>query len=445
MQSARLINKLHGAGIPSSMSFKSDNYLNYPDVKGVDVIFKNPTGTSSYSLSNSSSSNIEFFIDNYHAVDPKSVALYFKCTVTGTTASAGTVHLCNYAHSVIQGITANFEGASGAAIEDNQNYNVFCSMMFQFFGTNYIEKVMGAIGGYSTTITERNWDGKSFTIPLELGFLQSMRTMLPMFILPRIQLVFRLTNLAQAVVSSGGLASSDATVTVTNPQLVYKRINLSDEYMNAYAKKVEKGSIEYKIAYEAWSYMGITHPGSITGSVEYPIANTHGLRRIMFSQVLAANENVTTADGINTFSRNLLGNYRFKIGGEYYPSTPINTGYTSADTGENNDASLSYYLNLLSMGVLDRNEYGLPKTSGMISAPPATDPDSDTDIAYAWNLMYDPHGTSFLNTSGRYDMNLCLYYSASSAAAKIHVFYSTLRAIRWTGPNSVEVVSDQYA
>lgn len=443
MQS-RLINKLHGSGIPPTMSYKDDSYTNYADVKSVDVIFKNPQGATSYSLSDSSSPKMEFFIDNYHIVDPKSVALYFKVTVTGT-STGGNAALCNFAHSVIQGATATFEGTAGQAIEDNQNYNVFCSMMYQFFGKDYIEQIMGAIGGYDATTTNRIWNGKSFTIPVELGFFQSLRKQLPMFMLPRIRLEFSFSKIAQAVVTSDATASSNATVTIDYPQLVYRQTAVSDEYQKAMRDRVSQGSNTHKFAYEAWSYTGISHTGSITGEVQYPITSANGLRKIMFAQVLAANDNVTTKDGINTFSRNLLSSYRFKLNGSYFPSQAITTGSTSADTGLNNNASLSYYLNMLSMGALDRDHNGLPKTSTFLSSPASQDPDTDTDIVFSWNLLFDDRGTTATNAYGSSSLDLVLTYGALSSASKIHVFFSTLRGVRWTGPNSVEVISDQYA
>lgn len=447
---------MRGSGIiPSKLLLDHAQADITPDVISVDYVRKDATTTGEFTTASGGTRNFEIILDAEDVVDPSSIVLYFTGTVGGTGNSGAATACCtNFAHSFFRRITLRFSGSGSGVIEEIEFYNIFCSMLYQFEDPNYLRIVMGAIGGFypafdtvgaaiSNAEENRQWSGKAFAIPLELGFFTSLKSYLPMFVLPPIQISVQMEAVESIVMSSDLTNAIDTSIVakIANPKLYYKKIVVSEAYKDAVRQKLTEranAGNPYVLQYRAWT--ATTQSILLaSGTNTYNLAaSTRALQRAIFGMVLDANAADLTVDGINTFSRNVLSSYRWVHGSRKVPNDPVVIGSTTSDTGENGDMSLALYHNFVTSGVFDRDMYGRHFRASNQTAFTSIDPDSLTTAVFQYDFSHSPSSVSFLyGTMATNALSLELTFASTPSAAKLYIFMEEIRGVVLSAPGRV--------
>ena len=367
------------------LKYDTDDYVCYPDVVRKRWMWHQPVGGSVFSggdfptASTSAgvtgvSQKIQFNIPNNTVTDPTSYRLNFKCFVGDNTGigAAGTTALCNYVHSVIQQLTVRFTGSASTVIEQVTNYNVFCSMLYQFYSTNYVLKFHSAIEGYNTTNANRTWNGRSFAIPLNVGFFITLRKYIPNFALPYLQIEFLMETCARATCQKTvGTATGVLPYYYLNScQLMCVEVEVTSTFIDSVREKISMGQTaeqEIRLDFASWTGMSYQVAAGTTGDYRFLITgNFTGIRKVMFGSIInnltpSTGGNGTASnlgcDNINAFNLNGLQSYRIQIGGKYYPDQPVYVNYagTSSTSSLTTDVSQSIFFNMYAMGVQNNN------------------------------------------------------------------------------------------
>lgn len=242
------------------LEYDSAEKVVYPDLVRLRWMWHQPTGSNAWagqgSTTAGASPRLQFLIPANCITDPHSYRVYFQCTVSGSfTFNTTTVGppldstvpipcagLANYAHSVFNQLQVRFTGGSATEPEQVLNYNVFCSMLYQFFGRNYVQSIHANLEGWSPiTLTggqtaiaagahtypaqpvtagyysfgqRRVWQGRSFMLPLNLGMFMSVRKMIPNFVLPSMLIEFIMETVQRATSSVMEIAGSPSGATL---------------------------------------------------------------------------------------------------------------------------------------------------------------------------------------------------------------------------------------
>ena len=398
-------NRLHAEY--DQLSYSEDDYVVYPDIICRNWMWHQPIGGSgSYSGPDfpsatgiSTAQKVQFNIANNNFTDPASYRLYCVCTtgVYGQTPSTNTgVNgqwcLSNYAHSMINQLTVRFTGTSSTVVEQVTNYNIFSSMWYQFYTTNYVQKIQASLEGFNTTGASRKWNGRSFMLPLNVGFFLTTRKYLPNIVLPIIQIEFLMERNAVAMyayapaTATAGSTASNGTgyYYITVPMLVTKEITVNPEKIDNLRREIAERQQEgnpIRLDFTSWTGLTFNVAASVGGLSRTLITgNFVGIRKVMFAmlnttpsitntsgtETVGVSDTAPNIDQINSFtlggwtsptntSNVPLGNtglqsYRIQIGGRYFPDQEIYVNGTNASTQVASDSSLAYFMNIDSVG-----------------------------------------------------------------------------------------------
>lgn len=454
------------------LDYTSGEKIVYPDVINTEWLWYQPLGPGTYSGSDSTTSNatnkVVFEINNSMLTDPHSWRIWFQCFVTSSSSSAA---LCNYAHSIFQQVTIAFTGSSSGLVEQVSYYNVFCSMLYKFYSANHARYIQQNLEGFTpltayipimtvassaTPITQlvgpypditsvfaaankRIWNGRSFALPLNVGFLMTARKLVPHLILPNIRIEILMETVARATMATAsGTPKSSPNYYINAVQLVMNKYNVQFSYIDALRAKVIEDQDKddpIRLDYDSW----IAFPSTIaanSGTVRLVVSkDLSGLRKLMFAQVpqIAGTSSTTnlfnTSDAINTFVTNTLLSYRWIINNKYYPDIPIPVTGTSDDgslTGEKADSSLAYFFNTYAVGVSDNPSADInqqwAQSGQTVSAC--------QDIVLMTATEFDDASlSSMYNMVRTGQVDLVLNFGTSVVAADIYIFANCQRNV----------------
>lgn len=465
----------------AQLRYDVDDYVYYPDVVRRRWMWHQPVGGSNFSGGDyvtggvgavgGVSQKCQFNIPNNTVTDPTSYRFNFKCYVgdAGGAGAAGTAALANYAHSVIQQLTVRFTGSASTIIEQVPAYNIFCSMLYQFYSTNYVAKFHNMLEGYSLTNSQRAWNGRSFMLPLNVGFFMNLRKYIPNFCLPYLQIEFLMANVSQVIVQKTVATAPGATpyYYIGNAQLITSEVEVTTEFIDSVREKISMGQTaqeEVRLDFTSWTYMSFQVAANVTGVNRYLLTgNFVGIRKVMFGQILngintAATTNssqVLGGDQINSFSLAGLGGYRLQIGGRYFPDQEVyvNNGGTSSTTALTTDVSQAAFFNMYAIGAQNNNW-----SDYIQDWSPADTYSSGADLSTDWVFListeFDDSGlpilTDMINTG---PLALVLNYSTgagtpgapttttnTNTGVTVHVFVNVHRAIHIYDGNRATIV-----
>lgn len=454
------------------LKYWEDDYVIYPDIVNRTWSYQNVIGGSTFgSVPSNSTSGItgvvqrmQFNIPSGPCADPSSFRVLFQVYVGDNTGagSAGTTSLCNFASSVFNQLNVRFQGSSSGVVEQNIYYNYFCSMLYQFYSTNYLTKIAGTLEGYNATNANRAWNGRQMAVPINAGFFQNLRKYIPLFALPLLQIEFLMENNLNATCQKTiGTATGVAPYYyVTNPRLIYSTINVTSGFMDEVRQKISTAQTEempMRLDYTAWMPLSFNVPSGTTGAFTAILSgNLIGLRKFMFGLVTPSiggsggtGANGTTANGgcdvLNTFANSGLQNYRLRFNGRYYPDLPveINQGGSGTTTALSVQGAMGYYFNLYATG--QHNAYWTDVNSAWLSSDTFTSGiDQSPNYIYMISSEFDDAGLpELINATNAGPLNLELnFISATANQTTVIAFANNHRSIHLFEGNRVTIVEN---
>ena len=455
------------------LKYDVDDYVIYPDVVRRRWMWHQPVGGAVFSGTDFPSGSttagvagvsqkVQFNIPNNTVTDPTSYRFNFKCYVGDNTGvgSAGTTALCNYAHSVINQLTVRFTGSASTIIEQVPSYNIFCSMLYQFYSSNYVVKFHSALEGYNLTNANRAWNGRSFMLPLNVGFFLTLRKYIPNFCLPYLQIEFLMETVGRAccqkTVGTNVSAANLPYYYINSCQLIVSEVEVTSTFVDDMRMKVSQGQTadtEIRLDFTSWTFMSFQVPAGTTGqSRNLLTGNFVGIRKVMFGQIV--NGIVVTGtsgsalnlgnDGINSFNLNNLQSYRLQIGGRYYPDQEVylNYGQTASSTALTTDVSQGVFFNMYAIGCQNNN------WSDFIQSWNSSDTftsgvEQSTDFVMIISTEFDDSGLPVLTdmvNSGPLALVLNYGLAVPTNGVTVYVYVNTHRAIHIYDGNRATII-----
>ena len=458
--------------IPLQMEYSTDDYVVYPDVIRNRWVYKQPDGNAVFTgqgATTNGSPLLLFKIDPMQSSDPKSYRLYFKCYVNdshGSGSANTTTALCNFAHSVFNQAILRFIGTSAGQVEQINNYDVFSSMISQFYSNDYINSVSKAVEGYTDLTSApsgyagnpgaaaRLWNGRSFMMPINLGLFISCQKFIPNFLLPMMELQFNMETVARATcayaldVDSDPVPTSSPNYYITGCQLIYNLVETIPAYQNDMRQKVfdaAQAGRPYRLDFQAWSGFNSVVPSGGSGQTRFPITkNITALRKIMFGMVNATYGTDSINDAINSFRINNLGSYRFIIGGKFYPDQEVNVNPSNALPTYELDNSMAFFFNMYAIGIPNQIYTGFRQDWEATSSN--NNPNAlglNDSFVYIWSTDVDDAGLATLydlEETGQLDLQLT-FSSTTSTNINCYTFLLVNRAILIYPGNSIAVIN----
>lgn len=481
------------------LKYDEDDYVYYPDVIRRRWMWHQPVGGNVFSGADFTpgqsgvggvSQKLQFNIPNNTVTDPTSYRLYFKCYVgdsaggTWNTGSSASCALANYAHSVFNQLTVRFTGSASTIIEQVPYYNVFSSMIYQFYTTNYVQKFHNSLEGYSPCVRGasasaassnalRAWNGRSFMLPLNVGFFMNLKKFIPNFCLPYLQLEFLMETNSRALVqqlpynasggSTGAVAAASSIYYINSCQLIVSEVEVTSDFINEMREKISAGQTaqaEVRLDFNSWTYMSFQVPAGTTGVTRNLLTgNFVGIRKVMFSQMYnnviatsaAYNSPFTNAayltngaDQINSFVLGGLQSYRLQIGGRWYPDQEIyvNYGSSSSTNSLNCDMAMGQFFNMFAVGCQNNTWSDIIQDWGPSDAW-LSGVNTSTDFVMILSTEFDDAGlpilTDYIN-SGPLALLLNYGTAVQTGGLTVNVFVNVHRAIHIYDGNRATIV-----
>lgn len=464
-------NRFHTA--LDQLDYDKDDYVYYPDVIRRRWIWHQPIGGPTFSGSDipaisgqsGASQVLKFRIANNTVTDPTSYRLYFKCYVGDADGNGGVsackTALANYAHSVFSQLTVRMTGSSSSVIEQVPSYNIFCSMLYQFYSTNYVQKFHATLEGYSTTNSQRVWYGRSFMLPLNVGFFMNLRKYIPNFCLPFLEIDFLMETCARATCQETPGTATGATpyYYINNCQLINSEVEVTTQFVDEMRERIaikDATGQRVRLDFTSWASMSFQVAGGTTGLFKYLVAgNFVGLRKIMFGQINNTfNDAQTSASGngldrINSFSQSGLGSYRIQIGGKYFPDQDIyiNNSGTTSTTALTTDVAQAAFFNMYAMGCQNNNwsdiiqNWGPAESFGIGGDNPGYN--RDNDYVFLLSTEFDDSGLPILIdniNSGPLSLVLNYTLAVPTGGVTVYMFVNYHQAIEIYPGNRATII-----
>ena len=274
---------------------------------------------TSYSSANSQRIRINVDTADEH-IDFESSYLVFQIAVSGGTTDVG---LNRYAASSwIREI--RFKDRAGNQIGENlQNYNVMCRTHYEQKATldqekSYLDAIEGAQGvtlsGQGDSIAATQYAHRFIT------HIGAMKNYFPAKYLGGIIIEIDMEQSNKVVLQTSG--ESGATYTISDLAFVGTLIKLKPEVESVLVQQLQKGlTIDYTSTHT------IIANESTSTSQRFDLGTQNGrVKNIQtISNPTKANQSV---DELNTFSRNNLSNYRYKLGSRYLTESQVEVSAT---------------------------------------------------------------------------------------------------------------------
>ena len=452
------------------LKYDRDDYVYYPDVLRRRYAWMQPQGGATFSGQDfpyasttagvtGVSSKLTFQVPTGVVTDPTSYAINFRCYVgdNGGMGSAGTTALCNYAHSVFNQITVRFVGSSSSQIEQVQSYNIFSSMLYLFYGTNYVAKIQASNEGYNLTNATRAWNGRSFMLPINLGFFLTLRKYIPGPVLPLMQIEMVMESNARATCQKtvGTAVGTNPYYFINSAQLIYSIVDVTLDFDNKLREEINDGAEAMepvRLDFVSWINFSTQIAAGLVGEQKYLVSgNIPGMRKIMFSLIqnlIGSGTGTATNlgnDTINSFNQNNLQGYRIQIGGTYYPeqSIYVNQGQTTSTTALSTDVSQAYYFNMLAMGVRHNPWSDLNMSWGSSDSFNGSGSDIGTQWVYLLPTEIDDAGLPTLtDTTGSAPLTMVWNFGAAvpTNGVTANIFVNVHRCLHLFPGNQVRLI-----
>ncbi len=306
--------------------------------------------SDSFSSSNPSRIRINVDVAEEH-IDFENSYLVFDIAVAGGTTDVGLNRYISssWIHEI------RFKDRAGNQIGENlQNYNVMARAFYEQHSTldqekSYLDALEGAQGvllaGQGTTITAKQY------IHRFISHIGAMKNYFPAKYLGGLIIEIDMEQ-SQNVVSQT-TTESGASYTISNLGFVAKLIKLKPEVEQVILQGVQNG---LKIDYVS-THTTIANEAASSGTQRFDLGTMNG-RVKSITQISVPTADIAL-DELNTFARNKLSSYRFRLGSRYLSESQIDMDATH---------QAEYLMEYLESQKLTTEPYGLYGNENLTAA-----------------------------------------------------------------------------
>jgi hypothetical protein len=455
-------------------SVEAEDYVIYPEVvrsiwkyyiplggntfSGTDYPTSGGSGYVSYNPpapAQSPATLCEFLVTSGSFTDPFAYRMTFKlwCGADSQSGTPPNLALCNYAHSIFNQVLVRFNNGSGSSqIDQVQNYNVFTAMWYKFYTTNYVQRIHLTQEGYETSPALRQFQGREFALPINVGFFMSMRKHIPNCILPQILIQFYMETVAVATCAANGTDVSGTSATapnthpfyyIANVQLLIKEIITDQKKIDDERRSVasRQSSAPMRLDYSGWQYFSNQIPATTSGQFTAQITgNFVGLRKFMFGMINRVATATAYGDQVNNFTLSTLQSYRLQINGNFYPTQDvyINQGGAASQSGEQLFGATAYFYNMEALGI-NKNIW----SDMIMNWSPASAANAIFDWVFIISTEFDDAGLPILHdaiNSGQVGLVLNFGSTVGSNPINLYSFANSHKCVMVYEGNRAEVI-----